>query len=106
MRPVAIHRLVGCAILAMRGMIISNGDCGMNQTLAEIRATALRLSESERAKLAHDLVESLDGTADAGALDEWDAELLRRLAEVESGTAKLLSRGEFRNRIRERLTKP
>ena len=74
-----------------------------NQTLAEIRATVLQLSESERAKLAHDLVESLDGAADEDALDQWDAELLRRLAEVESGTANLLSRSEFRARIRERL---
>jgi putative addiction module component (TIGR02574 family) len=77
-----------------------------NQTLADLRATALRLSVSERAKLAHDLVASLDGTADPNALDQWDAELLRRLAEVESGNANLLSRQEFRDRIRERLTKP
>ncbi len=77
-----------------------------NQTLADLRATALRLPESERAELAHDLVASLDGAADADALDQWDAELLRRLADVESGTATLLSREEFRDRIRKRLTKP
>ena len=77
-----------------------------NPTLADLRTSVLRLPESERAELAHDLVASLDGNADADALDHWDAELLRRLAEVESGTADLLSREEFRARIRERLTKP
>lgn len=73
------------------------------QTLAAVRATALELSEEERAELAHDLVASLDGTADSDAIDQWDAELLRRLAEVKAGTATLHIRQEFRERLRERL---
>ena len=77
-----------------------------NQSLADLRTTALGLPESERAQLAHDLVASLDGAADADALDRWDAELLRRLAEVNSGTATLLTREEFRGRMQERLNKP
>ena len=50
------------------------------------------VTESDRAELAHDLVASLDGAADADAIDQWDAELLQRFAEVEAGTATLLNR--------------
>ena len=76
-----------------------------DHSLAELRATVLSLPDPERAELAHDLVASLDGAADSDALDQWDAELLRRLAEVECGTATLLSREEFRDRMREQLAK-
>ncbi|NKC16007.1 MAG: addiction module component CHP02574 family protein [Gammaproteobacteria bacterium] len=74
-----------------------------NQSLAAVKATAMDLPEDERAELAHDLVASLDGTPDPGAIDQWDAELLRRLAEVKAGTAELHSRAEFRERLKERL---
>ena len=77
-----------------------------NQALDDLRANALSLPESDRAKLAHDLVASLDGAPDADALNRWESELLRRLAEVEGGTASLLSRQEFRDRMSDRLTKP
>jgi putative addiction module component (TIGR02574 family) len=77
-----------------------------NPNFTDLRATALQLPESERAELAHDLVASLDGVADVDALDQWDAELLRRLAEVESGSVALLDREQFRERIRARLTRP
>lgn len=77
-----------------------------NPNFTDLRATALQLPESERAELAHDLVASLDGVADVDALDQWDAELLRRLAEVESGSVALLDREQFRERIGARLTRP
>lgn len=76
-----------------------------SQTLDTLRASVLSLPESDRAKLARDLVASLDGAPDADALDAWDAELLRRLAEVEGGAATLLSREEFRDRMSKRLAK-
>jgi putative addiction module component (TIGR02574 family) len=69
-------------------------------TLEKIRSEALNLPESERAELAHSLVISLDGPADADAESAWDAEILRRLAEIDSGTAKLIDREEFRRRMR------
>lgn len=66
-------------------------------------ADALELTASERAELAHDLVASLDGTADADASEEWDRELLRRLDEIDTGTATLIDPEEFSRRMRERL---
>ena len=73
-------------------------------TLEKIRSEALNLSESERAELAHSLVTSLDGPADQRVEEAWDAEVRRRLAEIDSGTAQLIDREEFRRRLQERMS--
>lgn len=70
--------------------------------LDRLRSEALTLSESERAELAHALVSSLDGAPDADANDFWDREIVRRLAEIDAGTANLIDRDEFRRRMRSR----
>lgn len=74
-------------------------------TLEKVRSEALRLSEAERAELAHSLVESLDGPADKDAQAAWDAEIARRLAEVDAGTAELIDREEMRRRMRARMNR-
>lgn len=71
--------------------------------LNKLRSEALMLPEAERAELAHALVKSLDAPSDADVADAWDKEILRRLAEIDAGTAKLIDRDEFRRRMRERL---
>lgn len=73
--------------------------------LEKVRSEALTLSESERAELAHDLVASLDGPADADTEAAWEAEILRRLSEIDSGTANLIDREEFRRRMRTRMSR-
>ena len=77
-----------------------------SQTLEKVRAEALRLPESERAELAHSLVASLDGPVEPDAEKAWDAEILHRLAEIDSGTADLVDREEFRRRLRARMNRP
>ena len=72
--------------------------------LEKVRSEALTLSESERAELAHDLVSSLDGSPDANTEALWEVEILRRLSEIDSGTAKLIDREEFRRRMRARTS--
>ena len=71
--------------------------------LEKLRADALKLPEPERAELAQDLVASLDGPADKHADQLWDAEILRRLAEIDAGIAKLIDRDEFTRRLRAAL---
>ena len=71
--------------------------------LDRLRSEALTLSESERAELAHALVTSLDGASDSDSQDSWDREIVRRLGEIDAGTAKLIDRDEFRRRMRNRL---
>ena len=72
--------------------------------LEKLRSEALRLSQHERAELAHELVKSLDAPADADAAEAWEKEILRRLAEVDSGTATLIDREELRRRMRARMS--
>jgi len=72
-------------------------------TLRRLCEEALMLPEAERAELARELVRSLDAPADADADDGWDKEILHRLSQVDAGTAKLLDRDTFRQRMRERL---
>lgn len=76
------------------------GTADLNALKTEI----LGLSESERAELAHDLMLSLDEPAEPDAADSWDKEILRRLGQVEAGTATLIDREEFRRRMRSRIT--
>jgi putative addiction module component (TIGR02574 family) len=77
-----------------------------NRGLGRVRDEALELTVAERAELAHDLVASLDGVADANAAKDWDREVLRRLDEIESGTTTLIDRNDFSRRMRERLERP
>ncbi len=74
-----------------------------SSALERVRAEALNLSESERAELACNLVASLDGPADTDVETAWDAEISRRLSEIDSGTAILIDREEFRRRMRARM---
>lgn len=72
-------------------------------TLNRLRSESLMLSEVERAELAHALINSLDAPTDPNAADDWNAEVVRRLANIESGTAILIDRNEFRRRVQARI---
>jgi putative addiction module component (TIGR02574 family) len=65
-------------------------------------AAILRLPAEERARLALELIRSLDAEAEAGAADAWDAEIARRGAEVEAGTAQTMTVDEYRAHVRRR----
>jgi len=64
---------------------------------------AKSLSEPDRARLAHDLLATLDGHPDADAATAWEQEVRRRLAEVQDGSAETISREEFTERLNSRL---
>ena len=57
----------------------------MSTVAEEIKASALRLSDKERADIAYCLIESLDTEADHDSEEAWDAELARREAEIRDG---------------------
>jgi len=73
------------------------------ETLSKLRSDALSLPDAERAELAHALITSLDAPADSDARDAWEQEIVRRLAEIEAGTAKLIDRAEFHRRMQARI---
>jgi putative addiction module component (TIGR02574 family) len=80
-------------------------ECLMSSaTLDKLRSEVLRLPERERAELAHELMKSLDAPVDPDAADAWDREILRRLAEIDAGTAKLVDRDELLRRMRARMS--
>lgn len=76
------------------------------EALNKLRSEALMLPETERAELAYALVMSLDAPADADTANAWDREILRRLAEIDAATAKLVDRDEFQRRMRKQLGSP
>lgn len=68
---------------------------------AEILEAALKLDESERAQLLEELSASLHGI-DLG--DEWEAEIQRRVDDVESGRAQTVPGREVFERLERRFS--
>ena len=71
--------------------------------LETLRSEALALSEPERAKLASDLVASLDGPKDSNLSEAWDIEICRRINEIEKDPSLLLEASEVLARARTRI---
>jgi hypothetical protein len=55
----------------------------------DLLAAALSLPTEERARIAHELLVSLDEGSDENAAEAWLTEIMRRLKEVDDGTAVL-----------------
>lgn len=61
----------------------------MPQAKAVLEA-ALKLDAKERARIAHEIIVSLDDEpADEGVEQAWEEELTRRAEEIDTGTVKL-----------------
>jgi putative addiction module component (TIGR02574 family) len=73
------------------------------EMMERLRSEALTLSLPERAELVHDLLDSLDAPADEGVEDAWGEEIIRRIAQIDAGQAKLLRRDEFRQKLQDRI---
>ena len=69
---------------------------------ADVLKEILRLPAEERARLALELLRSLDGEPDPDASAAWDAEIERRGAEVDGGTAETMTLDEYRAHVRAR----
>ncbi len=59
----------------------------MSEPAAKLMAEAMKLSTSERAGLAADLLASLDGEPEVGVEAAWAAEIERRVRRVTDGQA-------------------
>lgn len=71
--------------------------------LDTVRSEALALTESERARLASDLVASLDGPADPSLTEAWDVEICKRINEIEMNPSLALEPEEVLARARQRI---
>lgn len=71
----------------------------MSKPTETVLAEALRLDVKDRARLAVELLASLDGPADPDAEIAWAAEIERRIEAIEDGTAELEPWEEVKRRI-------
>jgi putative addiction module component (TIGR02574 family) len=70
----------------------------MTPQVSELLERALSLSIEEQEALAASLISNLGGKVDAGVQAAWDAEIGKRVADLDSGHAKTTSWGEVRKR--------
>ena len=75
----------------------------MTKAAQAVLADALRLDLDACAELAAELLASLDGPADPDAEAAWTAEIERRVAAIEAGTAKLESWKDVKDRIEKEI---
>lgn len=73
----------------------------MSSQLESLQAQALQLSPEERAQLADRLITSLFEDHDIEAA--WEAEVERRVAEIESGRSQMIPAAEAIARARDAL---
>jgi putative addiction module component (TIGR02574 family) len=71
----------------------------MSPEVFDLLKKALALPPEARAALADSLLESLDDTVDAGAEEEWNIEIARRISELDSGKVKPIPWAEARRQI-------
>mgnify|MGYP002336103227 CR=1 FL=1 len=75
----------------------------MSLTAEQIKAEAMKLSPEERADLADWLWISVTPREEVKAA--WDAEIARRIAEIDAGTVEFISSEEVLARLDEKLRK-
>jgi putative addiction module component (TIGR02574 family) len=72
----------------------------MSSPADSVLDAALKLPEKERARVAAELVASLDGEPEDGVEAAWASEVERRIAEVERGDARLLPWDKVRDEVK------
>ena len=75
---------------------------GYNLTMIEpnqILEQALTLPENQRAAIAASLLQSLDSESDPDSETHWNAEIERRLDEIDNGTVELIPWSEVRSKL-------
>ena len=75
----------------------------MSPLFTNVLQQAMRLDERERAALAAELIDSLDQNVDENAEAEWEAEIARRVADMDAGKAKMIPWAQVRQRLMRRI---
>jgi putative addiction module component (TIGR02574 family) len=71
----------------------------MSPDVSELLKKALALPAEARAALAGSLLDSLDDAVDVSAEEEWNREIARRIAELDSGKVKPVPWAETRRQV-------
>jgi putative addiction module component (TIGR02574 family) len=72
----------------------------MNSQADSVLDAALRLPQKERARLAAELVASLDGEREDGVEAAWAAEVERRRDEADRGEARLVPWDQVKEEVK------
>jgi putative addiction module component (TIGR02574 family) len=75
----------------------------MSPEVSRLLERALSLTVEEQEALAHSLISNLGGKVDEGVEAAWEAEIGKRIAELDSGKARTTPWGEVRKRNRAKL---
>ncbi len=75
----------------------------MTDLVAELSQRARELAPEDRARLAEELLASIEGHFEPEVDAAWDDEIRKRIAEVESGAVKLIPAAEVFERVRRTL---
>ena len=75
----------------------------MSDLVTELSQQARKLAPEDRARLAEELLASLEGDVEPEVDAAWDEELRKRIAEVEGGAVKLVPADEVFARVRRTL---
>jgi putative addiction module component (TIGR02574 family) len=70
----------------------------MTPEVSNLLEQALSLSVEEQEALADSLISNLGGKVDEGLQAAWEAEIEKRIAELDSGAAKTIPWAEVRRR--------
>ena len=70
----------------------------MTSEVSKLLERALSLSIEEQEALADSLISNLGGKVDQGVQAAWDAEVAKRIADLDSGRAKAIPWTEVRKR--------
>jgi len=71
----------------------------MSPEVSDLLKKALELPVEARAALASSLFDSLDEVVDASAEEEWNKEIARRIADLDSGRVKTVPWAEARRQM-------
>ena len=71
----------------------------MERSASDIRRGALQLPPDERADLAGELLESLESELDPAAEAAWQAEVSRRVRELDQVSVRVIPWTELRERL-------
>ena len=74
----------------------------MKRDAADLLRETLELPPEARASLAGSLLDSLDDEVDDGVEAAWEAEIARRIREIDEGTVKWVPWAEVRRRLTRR----
>lgn len=89
---------------SLTGLGRLTGGAKMTETAERLKLELSQLSVKDRAELAYFLIHSLDEEVDYDVESAWDVELMRRMQEINEGTASGKPSNQVFTELREKYS--